>query len=88
MEIKNLIREALITELKENGFHKNIGDDESLIEAGIMDSLGILILLSILQDRFNITLNENDLNENMFMSINTITQFVEDKLAEQGQTFE
>jgi acyl carrier protein len=83
MEIKPLIREALLTELKDNGFHENIRDDESLIEAGVMDSLGILIMISILQEKFGITVDESDLRKDIFASIDTISQYVERKQAKQ-----
>jgi len=84
MEINKTIREAFQTELKDNGFHDSIKDDESLVDTGIMDSLGILILLSILQEKFGISINESELKEDNFISVNAIADFIEKKLAEQS----
>ena len=80
MNIEQTIREFLMTELKENGFHKGIRNDEPLIEAKIMDSLGILTTISFLEEKFGIISDENELNPENFMSISAICGFVKKKL--------
>jgi acyl carrier protein len=79
MDIKKTLREFLLNELRDNGFHEGIKDDESLNNSGIMDSLGILIVISFLQDKFDIILDTNDLNADDFDSVNAICNLVKKK---------
>ena len=51
MELEEIIREFLTEEFKEQGFHEGIRDNESLIEADIVDSLGILTIISFLEEK-------------------------------------
>ena len=80
MNIEQTIREFLMEELKENGFHEGIRDDESLLEAKVMDSLGILTTISFLEETFGIVSNEGELNPENFKSIIAISKFVKKKL--------
>ena len=80
MEVREQIREFLMNELKEQGFHEGIRDDESLLEAKIMDSLGILTTISFLEERFGILCSEDELDPKNFKSVIAISKFVEEKL--------
>lgn len=79
MEIKKVIREFFIEELSDNGFHEGVRDDQSLLDAGIIDSLGVLKLLAFLDETFGIIPLEEELNPETFSSINSICDFVERK---------
>ena len=79
MEIKKVIREFFIQELSDNGFHEGVQDNQSLIDAGIIDSLGVLKLLAFLDETFGIIPLEEELNPETFSSINSICDFVERK---------
>ena len=85
MEVREQIREFLMNELKEQGFHEGIGDDESLIDADIMDSLGVLTTISFLEEAFGIMSSEDELDRKNFKSVNAIVQFTEKKLRQQSQ---
>ena len=80
MEVREQIREFLMNELKEQGFHEGIRDDESLLEAKIMDSLGILTTISFLEERFGIISDEDELDPKNFRSVIAISKFAEEKL--------
>lgn len=84
MDTRKIIREFLIKELKDNGFREGIKDDESLMNAEVMDSLGILITINFLQERFGIIINEDELNTENFDSIIALSKFVESKIAKQN----
>jgi len=77
--IKKTIREFLIEELRDNGFHEAVRDDESLIDAGIMDSLSILKTISFLDEKFGIFLTEDELAPKNFESIIAIHNIVKKK---------
>lgn len=59
---------------------KQIGDDDSLLEDGIIDSLGTLDVVMFIEDRFGLTLEDSDLLSDNFESISRLASFVDAKL--------
>ena len=55
------------------------GDEDSLLDAGIIDSLGILDLVTFLEESLGVLAEDDDLNPENFDSIATLVQFVESK---------
>ena len=80
MDTKKIIREFMIDELKENGFREGIRDDESLTDLEIMDSLGVLITINFLEEKFGIVIDANELDQDDFDSINALSALIENKL--------
>jgi acyl carrier protein len=80
MNIKGILREFMIREFNESGFHESIGDDESLIESGILDSLSILKLISFMDERFDIMPPEDELKPEKLETLNLIALFIAQKL--------
>lgn len=76
MEVREQVREFFIQELKDNGFHPGIRDDESLVDAGIMDSLAILVTLSFLEEQFGVVIDEDKLKPENFETVNAICKFI------------
>lgn len=54
-------------------------DEDSLLDAGVIDSLGILDLVGFLEETFGIQASDEDLNPENFDSIATLVRFVENK---------
>lgn len=77
MEAREQVRDFFMQELKDNGFHEGIHDDESLVDAGIMDSLAILVTLSFLEEQFGIIIDEDKLKPENFETVNAICKFVQ-----------
>jgi len=75
---------ALITEhLVENFiFDRNrvLGPDASLMEEGILDSVGVFELITWLEKTFSITVGDQDLTPENLDSVNRLTGFVTAKL--------
>lgn len=59
----------------------SLGGD-NLLESGIIDSLGILDLVSFLEQQFGIVVADDDLIPDNFQSVSRITLFVEQKVNE------
>ena len=57
-----------------------IGDDDSLLESGIVDSLGILEIVTFLESRLGITLSDEDVVVENFASINAIARFAAERM--------
>ena len=55
---------------------RNIKDDDHLLEAGIVDSLGVLELVTFLERGFKITVLDDELTPENFKSIDSLVSFV------------
>ncbi len=66
--------------------HRPAGDvqvidpEESLMEAGLIDSLGILKLIAFIEGEFNIELQPDEVNLQNFASLASVTKLVEEHL--------
>jgi acyl carrier protein len=77
-DITPLVR-AFIT--KEFGVpsDQEIGDDESLLGGGFVDSMGILALIDFIESDLGVVVDEDELIATNFESIAAIREFVEGK---------
>jgi len=57
----------------------SLAPDENLLAQGIIDSMGILKLVTFLEERFGIEAIDDDLVPENFASIETLAAFVERK---------
>jgi len=73
-EIKNYIIEASLEDAK------NIKDDTMIFDSGLLDSMGLLFLIEFLKEKFDLEVEDDELNPENFESVNSITEFVESKL--------
>jgi methoxymalonate biosynthesis acyl carrier protein len=60
---------------------RDISDDEPLIENGYLTSLQTVELVMFMEDRFGITVEDEELNEENFASIRAIAELVASKTA-------
>lgn len=58
-----------------------LGDDDSLLDRGIVDSTGVLELISFLEDHFGMVVEDGELHPENLDSIERITAFVTRKRA-------
>ena len=56
--------------------------DDSFLEQGLIDSTGVLELVSFIEDRFQVKVDDDELVPDNLDSINRLIQFVETKLEE------
>ena len=59
--------------------HKHVSDTDSLVESGIVDSLGVLEIVTFLEARFGIVVADVDVVSENFLSIAAIANYVESK---------
>jgi acyl carrier protein len=67
-----------ITEEIAIGRPKDIQPDDDLFGSGILDSLGILQLVMFIDERFSISVPDEDLVFENFSSISAITKYIEE----------
>jgi acyl carrier protein len=78
---KVLIRQFVMENAQGRGITE-LGDSDSLIESGIVDSLGIFRLVSFLEETFGVKVGDDEIVNENFQTINDIERFLATK---QGQ---
>ena len=56
-----------------------VTDSYNLLESGVIDSLGVLELVTFLQQEFSLQVDDDELTPENFQSIQSIAQFVEQR---------
>lgn len=79
MQLKSDIRDFIVESFL-YGANNGLGDDVSFLEKGIIDSTGILELVSFVQDTFGITVQDEEILPENFDSINKLSSFVSGKM--------
>lgn len=70
-----VIREFIVTNFL-FGDDAGLGDDSSLVEAGALDSTGVLELVAFIEEHFGIAIDDRDLVPENLQSITCIAAFV------------
>jgi acyl carrier protein len=77
------VRTGMRAYLEENFLymHPNVelSDDDDFLSKGIIDSLGFVELVEEVQSRYGLTIEDVEITEENFGSINAIAQFVASK---------
>jgi acyl carrier protein len=58
-----------------------LGDDDSLLERGILDSMAIVKLIAFLEQRFGIAMTDEEFDPDHFETLHAIATLVEAKKA-------
>ena len=59
---------------------EDIKDDTLIFDTGLLDSMGLLFLIEFINEKYNIEVNDEELNPKNFESINSIVLFASTKL--------
>ncbi len=73
-EFGQRIKEFIMTEVNPDLHLTEIGDDEPLIESGIIDSLGILKILGFLDEAFGVDLGSDEIKLENFRTVRSICE--------------
>lgn len=82
MNHKRAIRSFLAEKLARKNEQREIKDEENLIAAGIIDSLGIMQLVAFLEESFSMSVKDEDIVPENLESLNAIASYVERTLSE------
>ncbi|MBE0681809.1 MAG: acyl carrier protein [Anaerolineales bacterium] len=77
MSTSDSIRDFITGEILHGTLKDPLHDQDSLIESGIIDSMGVMTLLAFLEDKFSIQIPGDELLPENFESISTITTLVD-----------
>jgi len=78
--VKEQIREFVQEAAQRKGV-SGVTDDQSLVESGVIDSLGIFRLVAFLEESFRVRIGDEEIVGENFESIVSIERFVLKKLS-------
>lgn len=79
MDMKDQIRSFIAENFlfSNNGF--DLDDDESFLEAGVVDSLGVLELVTFVEEKFDVPVSDDEIVPANFDSVNNLAAYIESK---------
>jgi len=78
--VQERIRNYLLTKFPA-ARRNHVDSETALFEGGILDSLGVLDVVSFLEAEFSIAINDDELVPENFHNVRTLAAFVQTKLA-------
>ena len=75
-EVRGFIRDTMLVGLSD----QSIEPDESLVQRGVIDSTGVLELVTFLQDRYGIEIRDDEITTDNLDSLQAIAGFLRRKL--------
>jgi len=79
LEIRNRLREYIIGNFLFGATDKSFQDDDSFLENGIIDSTGILELVSYLEEHFEFEVLDEELVPDNFDSLKKLVSYIDSK---------
>jgi len=79
MTIKEQLKDYIARNLlfSDNGFKYD--DDDSFLEEGIVDSIGVLELVAFVDETFGVEVEDHEVTPDNFDSVNKLTAYVQSK---------
>lgn len=82
--VANRVRRFILDDLGWEGTADELPDDLPLIKAGVLDSLGILMLVQFLESTYDIVIDDGDVVPKHLGSLASIERYVESKSTTAG----
>ncbi len=79
MDTVEKLRDFIATELRKKGRADELAPDYSLFEHHVVDSLGLLLLISFIEEHFGIVVGDDELRPENFETIGAMARFIEGK---------
>jgi acyl carrier protein len=80
MEIESQIKLYIAQNLLFSGTNFNYPNDASFLEEGIVDSLGVMELVSFIEDRFGVKVDDYEITPDNFDSVDKLSAYVQRKM--------
>lgn len=80
MRILEVLEKFLLSEIAVDFGRESLEPDEDLLEQGIIDSMGVMTLITFIEETFNIEIIEEDVVPENFQSLKAMVNLVEQKI--------
>ena len=81
MDNKNILREFIFKNFLKEDTARTLLDDDSFIDNGIIDSVGVLELVAFIEETYGFRVEDEEIVPENFDSIAKLDMFVRSKLA-------
>jgi acyl carrier protein len=81
MEIESAVEKFILEEIMLADPGQKLAERDSLMDQGVLDSLGLLRLIAFLEEQFGIEVQDDEVTPENFESLTTIRKMVETKLS-------
>ena len=85
MEIERELRNFVIDNFLFGQADETFSNDDSFLEKGLIDSMGILTLVDFVKDKYTIVIEDDELIPENWDSVHRITRFVDNKLSSKAR---
>lgn len=75
-DVRAALREFVVDRLAAASGRSDIGDEDDLIDSGVIDSLGIFQLVAFLEERFGVTVADEEITPENFGTLLAIERLV------------
>ena len=79
MRTIEILKQFITEEFVPDGDANDLKEDQSLLENGIIDSLGIMKLLVFIEDKFQLKVSDEELIPENFETLSTIAKLISQK---------
>lgn len=81
MEIQNVLKQFIVSELVVDSALTDLNETESLIDNGVLDSMGMIKVLTFIEDEFSIKVADDELVPENFESVYAISNLIYEKIS-------
>jgi acyl carrier protein len=82
MEIEEQVRGYILENFLYTDDPSELSDDQSLFDSGVVDSTGVLELVSFIEDSYGVQVDDTELIPDNFDSVEKISAYIKRKVAE------
>ena len=79
MRTIEILKQFIAEEFVPDGDANDLKEDQSLLESGIIDSLGIMKLLVFIEEKFQLKVSNEELMPENFETLSTIAKLISQK---------
>lgn len=79
-QIKQSVKNYILENVLYGAGDDALSDEDSFLEKGIIDSTGILEIVSFIEEEFNITVQDEEMIPENLDSVNNLAKFVKEKI--------
>lgn len=76
MELKQQLRDFIVTELLNGSYSGTLADDQDLLISGLVDSLGVVRMINFIEQAMEVTIPPEDVTLENFQSVEKITTYL------------
>ncbi|MEI6313385.1 MAG: phosphopantetheine-binding protein [Syntrophus sp. (in: bacteria)] len=80
MDVKAIVKQYIVMEIMHQPEESVLDDEASLIEGGIIDSMSLFELIIFLEEKFGITINEEEVDIENFQTVQALVNFINKKM--------